>query len=182
MWENSSSGELGVCWRKTRIHGNGWERDPWGSWRELEKREWAKRRKNWDFFTVLGVHWDLLEKGGRKSLLGFISRREFLPCSPEWAGAALPCGKLRKTQLVWRKPTGNPAGTGLVYLEKGKSGMRGGTSGLLGLVWPKSIGFTPWNGNKIGEPPIWGILPRLAGRGLIGSQCCRESALICIFA
>lgn len=104
------------------------------------------------------------------------------PAAQCGAGAALPCGKLRKTQLVWRKPTGNPAGTGLVYLEKGKSGMRGGTSRLLGLVWPKSIGFTPWNGNKIGEPPIWGILPRLAGRGLIGSQCCRESALICIFA
>lgn len=105
------------------------------------------------FFTVLEVHWDLLGKRGRKSLLGFISRREFLPCSPDWAVAALPVGKLRKIQEEnpGGKPSGNPAGTGFVSLEKGKFGMRGGTSHLFGLIWPKSIGFTPWNGNKIEE-------------------------------
>lgn len=36
------------------------------------------------FFTVLGFHRDLLENGGKNSLLGLISNREFPPCIPEW--------------------------------------------------------------------------------------------------
>lgn len=54
---------------------------------------------------------------------------------------------------------GNLAGMGFVYEEKGKFRMRDGTSHLSDVIWPKLVGFTPWNGNKIGERLIWGILP-----------------------
>lgn len=85
------------------------------------------------FFTVLGFHWVLLEKGGRYSLLGFISRREFLPCSPHWGWKHFQVENSEENPADVEEThgrAGNPAGMGFVYWEKGKSGMRGGTSHL----------------------------------------------------
>lgn len=103
-----------------------------GSW-----RKWGEERKIGIFFTVLGFHWVLLEKGGRNSFLGLISSKEFLPCSPDWGWKHFQVENPEENPVdaeETHRREGNLAGMGFVYGEKGKFGMRGGTSHLSDVI------------------------------------------------
>lgn len=130
MWENSSSGELGVCWRKTRIHGNERERDPWGSWRELEKREWGKRRKNWDFFYSSRGSSESAGKR-RKEIPPGIHQQEGIPALQPRVGGG--------STSVW-KTEENPAG---VEETHGKSCRNGAGLFGKGKIWDERWHLPP---------------------------------------
>lgn len=97
----------------------------------------------------------------REELPPGISLQEGIPAlQPRLGVEALPVENSEESPADVEEThgrAGNPAGTGFVYREKRKFGMRGGTSHLLGLVWPRSVGFTLWNGNKSGNYQFGGF-------------------------